>query len=95
MGSIYAAEKRSFLSFWTAMAGAVINVALNLALISPLGIQGAAAATLVSYMTVFLLRAKTLEELFPSGFTKKGWPPAALSFSFRYYFSCGKLPDGR
>ena len=40
------------------MAGAAINIALNFVLIpSPLGVQGAAIATFISYFAVFLIRA--------------------------------------
>lgn len=92
MGSIYAAEKRSFLSFWTAMAGAVINVALNLALISPLGIQGAAAATLVSYMTVFLLRAKNARRIVPFRLYKKRLAAGCLVFLVQILFLLWEAP---
>ena len=40
------------------MAGATINIALNFVLIpSPIGVQGAAIATFISYFAVFLIRA--------------------------------------
>ena len=58
MGSVYVVEKRSKNSFITTMLGAVVNVVLNLWLIrTPLGVQGAAIATFVSYLIVFVVRA--------------------------------------
>lgn len=66
LGSVYVVEKKSALSFWTAMLGAALNVALNLLLIpSPLGIQGAAIATFVSYLAVFLVRTVSARRLIP------------------------------
>ena len=48
------------------MAGAVINIALNLLLIpSPLGVQGAAIATFLSYFAVFLIRAVNSRKYIP------------------------------
>jgi len=57
MGSVYLVEKKSILSFITAMIGAVINIVLNFALIKPLGPNGAAIATFMSYFIVFIIRA--------------------------------------
>lgn len=74
MGSVYVVEKKSILSFWTAMAGAVINLLLNRILIpTPLGIQGAAIATFVSYFAVFLLRSKMQESLYRLDCTRCGF----------------------
>ena len=58
MGTVYVVEKRSKNSFLTTMFGAAANVVLTLVLIkTPLGIQGAAIATFVSYLLVFVIRA--------------------------------------
>ena len=58
MGTVYVVEKRSKNSFLTTMFGAVVNVVLTLVLIkTPFGIQGAAIATFVSYLLVFVIRA--------------------------------------
>lgn len=64
-GSIYVVEKKSSLSFWTAMAGAVVNLLLNLLLIPTVGIQGAAIATLASYLLSFGIRAISSRKLLP------------------------------
>lgn len=66
MGSVYVVKKKTILSLWTAMAGAMINLLLNGVLIpNGLGVQGGAIATFVSYLTVFLLRAKSVGKLMP------------------------------
>lgn len=56
-GSVYFVAKKSVLSFFTAMIGAVVNILLNLLLIPEYGGQGAAIATLVSYLVVYLIRS--------------------------------------
>lgn len=57
LGNIYLAEKRSVATLVTTLTGAVLNIILNAVLIKPLGAQGAAVATLISYFTVFVIRA--------------------------------------
>ncbi|KMT23389.1 lipopolysaccharide biosynthesis protein [Clostridium cylindrosporum] len=56
LGSIYMVEKKSSLSLVTMVVGAVINVILNLLFIPKIGVNGAALATLISYLVVFILR---------------------------------------
>ncbi|MBR6510482.1 MAG: polysaccharide biosynthesis C-terminal domain-containing protein [Clostridia bacterium] len=58
MGTVYVVNKKSVISFLTALVGAVTNIILNLILIpSPLGVQGAAIATVASYVLVFIIRS--------------------------------------
>ncbi len=57
MGSVYFLEKRSMRSLVTATAGALVNVVLNFILIVRYGAMGAAIATVVSYVVVYVLRA--------------------------------------
>lgn len=65
-GTVYVVTKQSGISFLTAMAGAVVNIVLNLLLIpSPLGVQGAAIATFVSYFAVFIIRAVNARKYIP------------------------------
>lgn len=65
-GTVYVVTKQSGISFITAMAGAAINIVLNFLLIpSPLGVQGAAIATFVSYFAVFLIRAVNSRKYIP------------------------------
>lgn len=56
LGSIYMVEKKSIRSLLTALVSAVVNVVLNLLWIPKYGVNGAAAATLVCYLVVFLIR---------------------------------------
>lgn len=63
LGSIFTASKQTRHIFYTTAVGAVINVALNMALIPVLGGQGAAAATLVSYMVVWLVRSRAVKKI--------------------------------
>ena len=57
LNSVYMVEKRSTLSLYTMLAGAIANCALNWALIPLMGPNGATLASLISYVIVFVLRA--------------------------------------
>ncbi len=57
LGSVYFLEKKSLMSMLTAMSGAVVNVILNFVMIPVHGAMGAAVATLISYLTVYVIRA--------------------------------------
>ena len=59
MSSIYSAVKQTKNSLWTSMIAAAANIILNFILIpNPhFGIQGAALATMISYMLCFIVRA--------------------------------------
>ena len=65
MGSVYVVEKRSKNSFLTTMVGAALNIALNLLLIPKIGSQGAAIATFVSYIAVFVIRTYDAKKYIP------------------------------
>lgn len=56
LASVYMAEKKSVMSMLTAMLGAVMNVVLNIIFIPEMGPNGAAIATAISFITVFLAR---------------------------------------
>ncbi len=56
MGSIYMTEKKSLHSMVTTAIGAGANIFLNLQLIPPYGVNGAAMASLASYFLVFFIR---------------------------------------
>ena len=76
MGTVYVVKKKSNLSFITAFIGASINVLLNFILIpSALGVQGAAIATVTSYLVVFVVRALNSQKYIP--FKLYGWHIAA------------------
>lgn len=65
LGSVYFASKRTMGSMLTALAGAVLNVVLNLLLIPRFDAMGASVATFVSYFAVCLLRLVTGRRLIP------------------------------
>ena len=65
LGSVYFASKKTMGSMLTALAGAVLNIALNLLLIPPFGAMGASVATFASYFAVCLLRLVTGRRLIP------------------------------
>lgn len=65
MGTVYTVNKKSINSFFTSFAGAALNVALNFLLIPLIGVQGAAIATVVSYFTVFIIRAINARQYIP------------------------------
>lgn len=54
--SIYTATRHTVNSFWTSLAASVVNIVLNFVLIGRYGIQGASVATLLSYLTCYLIR---------------------------------------
>ena len=56
LGSIYSATKHSKNSFWTALVACGVNIPMNFFLIPVWGIQGAAVATLLSYLICFWTR---------------------------------------
>lgn len=56
LGSIYMVRKKSVRSLVTAAVSAVLNIALNLWWIPQYGVNGAAAATLMCYLVVFVIR---------------------------------------
>ena len=65
MGSVYVVTEKSQLSLWTALWGAIANIVLNWFWIPRLGIQGAALATLCSYLLCFSIRAVSARRLIP------------------------------
>ena len=56
MGSVYFLEKKSVYSMLTALTGALVNIVLNFVMIPRHGAMGAAVATLISYVTVYVVR---------------------------------------
>ena len=69
LGSAYFTVKRTGMSFWTSFIGALLNVALNVILIPSDsiigGAVGASIATMISYFTVFVIRAVTMRKFIP------------------------------
>lgn len=56
VASVYMVERRSIAPMVTAIVGALVNIALNLWLIPRMGAMGAALATLISYLLIFVVR---------------------------------------
>ena len=54
LASVYMAEKKSFMGMVTALSGAITNIVLNFVLIPIMGATGAAVATVVSFVVVFV-----------------------------------------
>ena len=65
LGSVYFASKKTTGSMLTALAGAVLNVGLNLLLIPEFEAMGASVATFASYLVVCVLRLVTGRRLIP------------------------------
>ncbi len=57
LGSIYMANKKNTMSMVTTLIGAISNVVMNFLLIPKYGANGAAFATAMSYLIVFIIRA--------------------------------------
>jgi O-antigen/teichoic acid export membrane protein len=64
LGSVYFMVKRTSMSLYTSLIGAVVNIALNIIMIPNwglgLGAMGASIATFVSYFLVYVIRAATM-----------------------------------
>ncbi|MCR5207043.1 MAG: oligosaccharide flippase family protein [Eubacterium sp.] len=56
LASVYMAEKKSVMAMATALSGALTNIILNLILIPRMGAVGAAVATVISFVVVFVTR---------------------------------------
>jgi len=77
IGSIYTMEKKSVSQLVTTLVGAVSNIVLNLILIPRFGISGAAIATLVSFMLVFIIRL-----IDTRNYIALHWSPVRFCISF-------------
>ena len=60
LATAYFTKKKTMVSFYTSMLGAVVNIVLNLLWIPSWGAVGASVATFVSYFVVFVARAATM-----------------------------------
>lgn len=92
-GSIYVVEKKSLLSFGTSMAGAAVNILLNLILIpTELGIQGAVMETFSSYFLVFLIRSKNARKLLPFRLYSQRLTVNCMIMAIQIIWLVGELP---
>ncbi len=65
LGSAYFTVKKTGMSFWTSLVGALLNIILNVVLIPTWGALGASVATYASYFAVFVIRAVTMHRFIP------------------------------
>ena len=65
LGSVYFTSKKTVGSMLTALAGAVLNIVLNLLLIPTYDAMGASVATFISYFAVCILRLLSGRRLIP------------------------------
>lgn len=65
LGSIYLATKQTKRSLLTSMFSGIINIGLNIILIPKIGLYGPPISTIVSYLTVFIIRAYDSRKLVP------------------------------
>lgn len=63
LGGIFAAGKRSGVFAKTTIVGASVNTILNILLVNIMGVIGAAVATLISYILVWLSRYREARKL--------------------------------
>lgn len=62
LATAYFTKKKTMVSFYTSMLGALLNIVLNLIWIPWWGAVGASLATFASYFAVFVLRAATMHK---------------------------------
>lgn len=74
LNSIYMVEKRSTLSLYTMLAGAVVNCLLNWLFIPVMGPVGVTLASFLSYFVVFILRAVNTRGLLAIDFAPCAFP---------------------
>lgn len=69
LGSVYFTVKRTSMSLYTALVGAVVNIGLNFLMIPEWGLgwgaMGASIATFASYFVVYVIRAVTMKSFLP------------------------------
>ena len=76
LGSVYFTSQKTVGSMLTALAGAALNVILNLLLIPTYAAMGASVATFASYFAVCILRLVTVRKLIPF---KQEWGRGAVN----------------
>ena len=63
LGTIYTANKKTAMAFATNMISAIVNVVLNMIFIPKYGAQGAAIATSISYLVLWISRIITTDKI--------------------------------
>ena len=62
-GSMFTANKKTNIIFYTTGAGAIVNLILNICLIKNFGVIGAALATAVSNFIVYIIRNQVIRKI--------------------------------
>lgn len=91
--SIYMAKKKSVLSLLTAGAGAILNIVLNFVFIPTLGAYGAAIATAISFVIVFVIRAKNTKQFVDIKIDHSSFTPSAILMLASTIFIIFEVPD--
>lgn len=65
VGSVYLVKKKSMLSLLTTLIAAVVNILFNFLLIPTIGAIGAACATLLAYVVLFVIRLVNARQYIP------------------------------
>ena len=86
LGTVYTTVKKTRILFYSTLAGAVINLALNFLLINFWGVEGAVIATFASYFTTYLIRRLTIRKYIEIGKIR-----IRILLSYTSLFSCGIL----
>lgn len=73
IGTLYTAAKKTGVLFYSTLAAAVVNIVLNVLLIPTYGLYGAALATLVGYVCVWLIRALMSKKQMDNKFTDRSF----------------------
>ena len=63
LGTIYTANKKTAMAFATNMISSIVNVVLNMIFIPKYGAQGAAIATSISYLVLWISRIITTDKI--------------------------------
>lgn len=87
------AKKKSVLSMLTAGVGAIINIVLNLVFIPKFGAYGAAIATAVSFVVVFIIRAKNTKQFVNIRIDHSSFLPSAILMLASTIFVIYEVPD--
>ena len=91
--SVYMAKKKSVLSMLTAGAGAIINIVLNFIFIPKLGAYGAAIATAISFVVVFIIRAKNTKQFVNIKIDHSSFLPSSILLLASTIFVIYEVPN--
>jgi O-antigen/teichoic acid export membrane protein len=88
LGSIYSANKKTNMALVTNLVGVVVNVSLNAVLIPLIGTIGAAAATAISYLVLWVIRIVDTGKIVPMQYKTVSVVAASLIVIAQTIFVC-------